>query len=69
MPLKGFGYGCRRPVMKWDALEDEQCSLARTVAVIGDRRTLLILRECFQRTRRWNSSPGSASGGISSPST
>jgi DNA-binding HxlR family transcriptional regulator len=39
--------------MKWDALEDEQCSLARTVAVIGDRWTLLILRECFLRTRRF----------------
>jgi DNA-binding HxlR family transcriptional regulator len=33
--------------MKWDALEDEPCSLARTVAVIGDRWSLLILRECF----------------------
>ena len=33
--------------MKWDALEEEPCSLARTVAVIGDRWSLLILRECF----------------------
>ena len=38
--------------MKWDTLEEEPCSLARTVAVIGDRWSLLILRECFLRKRR-----------------
>lgn len=40
--------------MKWDALEEEPCSLARTVAVIGDRWTLMILRECFLRKRRFD---------------
>ena len=39
--------------MKWDTLDEEPCSLARTVAVIGDRWTLLILRECFLRVRRF----------------
>ena len=39
--------------MKWDALEEEPCSLARTIGVIGDRWSLLILRECFLRTRRF----------------
>jgi DNA-binding HxlR family transcriptional regulator len=39
--------------MKWDELEEETCSVARTVAVIGDRWTLLVLRECFLRTRRF----------------
>src|SRR5271165_4666076 len=39
--------------MRWDALEEEPCSVARTVGVIGDRWTLLILRECFLRTRRF----------------
>jgi DNA-binding HxlR family transcriptional regulator len=39
--------------MKWEALEEEPCSVARTVAVIGDRWTLLILRECFLRVRRF----------------
>jgi DNA-binding HxlR family transcriptional regulator len=39
--------------MKWDALEEEPCSLARTIGVIGDRWTLLILRECFLRKRRF----------------
>ena len=33
--------------MKWNALEEEQCSVARTVAVIGDRWSLLILRDSF----------------------
>ena len=39
--------------MKWSELEDEACSMARTVAVIGDRWTLLILRDCFLRVRRF----------------
>jgi len=39
--------------MKWRSLEDEQCSVARTVAVIGDRWTLLVLRDCFLRVRRF----------------
>jgi DNA-binding HxlR family transcriptional regulator len=43
----------RRAGMKWDELEEEPCSMARTIGVIGDRWTLLILRECFLRTRRF----------------
>jgi DNA-binding HxlR family transcriptional regulator len=39
--------------MKWNSLEDEQCSVARTVSVIGDRWTLLVLRDCFLRVRRF----------------
>jgi DNA-binding HxlR family transcriptional regulator len=39
--------------MKWNELEEEPCSVARTVAVIGDRWSLLILRECFLRKRRF----------------
>ena len=39
--------------MKWDSLEEQNCSLSRTVAVIGDRWTLLVLRECFLRVRRF----------------
>src|SRR5688500_6735178 len=38
--------------MKWDELEEEPCSLARTVAVIGDRWSLLIMRGGFLRARR-----------------
>ena len=39
--------------MRWNELEDQACSLARTVSVIGDRWTLLILRDCFLRVRRF----------------
>lgn len=39
--------------MRWTALQDEACSVARTVGVIGDRWTLLILRDCFLRVRRF----------------
>lgn len=39
--------------MKWATLENENCSVARTIAVIGDRWTLLILRDCFLRIRRF----------------
>ena len=39
--------------MRWSGLADEACSLARTVAVIGDRWTLLVLRDCFLRVRRF----------------
>ncbi len=40
--------------MRWDELDQENCSIARTISVIGDRWTLLILRECFQRIRRFD---------------
>ncbi len=39
--------------MKWDALSAERCSVARTVAVIGDRWTLMVLRDCFLGVRRF----------------
>jgi len=39
--------------MRWNELSEENCSMARTVSVIGDRWTLLILRDCFLRVRRF----------------
>jgi len=39
--------------MRWNELGQEACSVARTVSVIGDRWTLLILRDCFLRIRRF----------------
>lgn len=39
--------------MKWSGLEQEPCSVARTVSVIGDRWTLLVLRDCFLGVRRF----------------
>lgn len=40
--------------MKWRELDDTPCSVARTLAVVGDRWTLLILRNAFLRTRRFD---------------
>jgi DNA-binding HxlR family transcriptional regulator len=40
--------------MRWNDLKREPCSVARTVSVIGDRWTLLILRDCFLRVRRFD---------------
>ncbi|MFT3801515.1 MAG: helix-turn-helix domain-containing protein [Burkholderiaceae bacterium] len=39
--------------MRWNDLDREACSMARTVSVIGDRWTLMILRDCFLRVRRF----------------
>lgn len=39
--------------MKWSELADERCSVARSVAVIGDRWTLMVLRDCFLGVRRF----------------
>jgi DNA-binding HxlR family transcriptional regulator len=39
--------------MQWKKLDEEACSLARAVSVMGDRWTLLILRDCFLRVRRF----------------
>ncbi|SEC09478.1 transcriptional regulator, HxlR family [Rhizobiales bacterium GAS188] len=40
--------------MRWSELDQEACSVARTVSVIGDRWSLLILRDCFLRIRRFD---------------
>ena len=40
--------------MQWSELQDQPCSVARTLSVIGDRWTLLILRDCFLRVRRFD---------------
>ncbi|HEY5339006.1 MAG TPA: helix-turn-helix domain-containing protein [Rhizomicrobium sp.] len=40
--------------MRWESLAKEDCSLARSLAVLGDRWTLLVLREAFLRTRRFD---------------
>jgi DNA-binding HxlR family transcriptional regulator len=39
--------------MRWSELGGERCSIARTVAIIVDRWTLLVLRDCFLRVRRF----------------
>lgn len=39
--------------MLWSELDKEPCSVARTLSVIGDRWTLLVLRDCFLKVRRF----------------
>ncbi|HLL27498.1 MAG TPA: helix-turn-helix domain-containing protein [Xanthobacteraceae bacterium] len=39
--------------MQWKKLGKEPCSVARAVSVIGDRWTLLVLRDCFLGVRRF----------------
>ncbi|MBW2243789.1 MAG: helix-turn-helix transcriptional regulator [Deltaproteobacteria bacterium] len=40
--------------MKWDEIGSQTCSIARALGEMGDRWSLLILRECFLRTRRFS---------------
>lgn len=40
--------------MRWKDLETEACPVARGLSVIGDRWTLLILRDCFLGIRRFD---------------
>jgi DNA-binding HxlR family transcriptional regulator len=39
--------------MRWSELADQHCSVARSLSVVGDRWTPLILRQCFLGTRRF----------------
>ena len=39
--------------MRWNDIGGITCSVARTLSVVGDRWTLLILRDAFLRTRRF----------------
>ncbi|MGH8434644.1 MAG: winged helix-turn-helix transcriptional regulator [Pseudomonas sp.] len=40
--------------MRWEELDQQPCSLSRTLSVVGDRWTLLVLRECFLGVRRFD---------------
>lgn len=40
--------------MKWNELSQMPCSVARTLAVIGDRWTLMILRDAFLGVRHFD---------------
>ena len=39
--------------MQWGELGDQPCSFSRTLSVIGDRWSLMILRDCFMKVRRF----------------
>ena len=40
--------------MRWNEIKNEPCSIARALSVIGDRWTLLIIRNAFMGTRRFD---------------
>jgi DNA-binding HxlR family transcriptional regulator len=39
--------------VRWEDINQQLCSIAQTLAVVGDRWTLLILRDAFLGTRRF----------------
>jgi hypothetical protein len=39
--------------MKWEEIGEQPCSVARTLSVLGDRWTMLILRNAFMGIRRF----------------
>ena len=39
--------------MRWEDIDQQVCSVARSLAVVGDRWTLLVLRDAFLGTRRF----------------
>jgi DNA-binding HxlR family transcriptional regulator len=40
--------------MKWHELGEMNCPIARTLSIFGDRWTLLIIRNAFMATRRFD---------------
>ena len=40
--------------MKWNELDENWCPVARTLSVLGDRWTLLILRDCMLGMSRFD---------------
>ena len=40
--------------MRWNEIKNEPCSIARTLSVIGDRWTILIIRNAFLGIRRFD---------------
>lgn len=40
--------------MKWDDIGQQPCSIARTLSVLGDRWTMLIIRNAFMGLRRFD---------------
>jgi len=40
--------------MRWSELKSDSCPVARGLSVIGDRWTMLVLRDCFHDVRRFD---------------
>ena len=44
--------------MRWDDIDKQVCSVARALSVVGERWTMLILRDAFLGTRRFDQFQG-----------
>jgi len=40
--------------MRWDEIDGQVCSIARSLAIFGDKWTLLIVRDSFRKIRRFS---------------
>ena len=40
--------------MRWSEIDQQDCSVAQALSVVGDRWTMLILKEAFMRVRRFD---------------
>ena len=39
--------------MRWSEIDQQDCSVAQALSIVGDRWTLLVLRDAFMRVRRF----------------
>jgi DNA-binding HxlR family transcriptional regulator len=39
--------------MRWSEIDQQDCSVAQALSIVGDRWTMLILRDAFMRVRRF----------------
>ena len=44
----------RVTVVRWSEIDQQDCSVARALSVLGDRWTMLVIREAFMGTRRFD---------------
>lgn len=44
--------------MRWDDIDKQTCSVARSLSVVGERWTMLIIRDAFLGTRRFDQFQG-----------
>jgi len=40
--------------MRWEEIDSQTCSMAKALAIFGDRWTLLIIRDAFRKIRRFS---------------
>ena len=52
--LQQSGFQDASSTMRWDELGTDRCPVARAMSVIGDRWTVLILRDCLRGVSRFD---------------